>query len=459
MLEFSQPTPVSDTVSRRRYERAIKARQEAEALLDAKSRELWDANQKLIEQAKSLEELVAERTAELEAAMFQSDAANKAKSIFLANMSHEIRTPLNGVLGTAEAFLETSMDTEQKEMIDTIVASGQLLLSVLNDILDLSKIEAGQLEVEVAPFRPDEIFASIEQLYAMKAVEKNLKLAVELSPETKRWVAGDAHRLRQVAGNLVSNAIKFTRAGGVDVRVHLMPVDCGNLQLQLEVRDTGEGIPKDKLDRLFKPFSQVDSSVARRHGGTGLGLSITKQICELMGGAVSVETTEGKGSVFRASILLQPAEPPISQAGGVREVDSVLTSQRWRLLLAEDNRTNQLVIQKLLKSCNLDISVVNNGKQAVEALSAGEFDIILMDINMPEMDGIEATRLIRAQEESAGKKPTPIVALTANTMKHQVEEYLASGFDRHLGKPIKKNDLIASLQELLAETASERADQ
>lgn len=450
-LEFGQQIAKSDTVSRRRYDRATKARQEAETLLDAKSRELWDANQKLIEQAENLEKLVTDRTVELEAAMVAAQTANKAKSVFLASMSHEIRTPLNGVLGMAEALLDTRMDGEQKNMANTIVDSGQLLLSVLNDILDISKIEAGQLEIEDSPFKLSELFRSVEKLYSMKAAEKSLALSLSMTNATDQWVSGDALRLRQIAGNLISNAIKFTQDGRVDVRVDLKRIADTRFQLAFEVQDTGEGIPEDKLDRLFKPFSQVDSSVARRYGGTGLGLSISKQICELMGGDISVESTVDEGSVFRVIVSLKPAQTAINKSDVKRDVDGVLKSRTWRVLLAEDNRTNQIVFKKFLKSYDIDIMVAENGRKAVEAFETAKFDIIFMDVNMPEMDGIEATKLIRSIEEKGGLKPLPIIALTANTMTHQVEDYLANGIDKHLGKPIKKAVLLDALADMLSE--------
>jgi signal transduction histidine kinase/ActR/RegA family two-component response regulator len=441
--------PTTDHVSRKRYQRMQNACREAERLLEEKSRALWDANQQLTEQAAGLEVAIQERTADLIKQQVAAEEANKAKSIFLASMSHEIRTPLNGVLGMAEALLDTPLQDDQKEMSTTIVESGKILLAVLNDILDISKIESGQLEIENTVFDIVSLFDSIQKLYAPKAREKGLGLDINLSQAAKRWASGDALRIKQVIGNLISNSVKFTQTGGVTVNVDVIEPDNGGSQLSFAVADTGEGIPVDKIDRLFKPFSQVDNSVARKHGGTGLGLSISQQFCELMGGKISVESTPAVGSVFTAVINIELAEKPAERSKNTDLVDCTMNLKQWRILLAEDNKTNRMVINKFLGKYDLDICAVENGQLAVDAHAADRFDVILMDVNMPEMDGITATKLIRQAEEKSGQNRTPIIALTANTMKHQVIEYLASGVDRHLGKPFKKDALIESICETL----------
>lgn len=440
----------SNMVSRRRHARALTARLEAEALLDTKSRELWDVNQQLKVQAENLEKIVKQRTNELKSAMLAAQAANQAKSIFLANMSHEIRTPLNGVLGMAEALQEHSLNQEQSNMVDIIQSSGQLLLSVLNDILDISKIESGQMEIEELPFKLDELFVSLQQLYAPKAAEKGLELSVHFLKDADKWVLGDPTRLRQIVGNLVSNAIKFTKVGGVRIEVDLSLMTVGCFQLKFHVKDTGEGVPENRLFRLFKSFSQVDSSIARKYGGTGLGLAISKQLCELLDGEISVTSIEGQGSVFSVELPLKPSQKPKPRTEAIEDAAILLNSKRWRILLAEDNRTNQIVFKKLLKGYDLEIEVAKNGKLAVESFKNGEFDVVMMDINMPLMSGIEATEAIRKFEKDLGKSPVPICALTANTMKQQVEQYMATGFDSHMGKPINKADLLTGLNALLS---------
>jgi signal transduction histidine kinase/CheY-like chemotaxis protein len=445
----SHNDPATDRVSRKRYDRARKACGEAERLLEVKSREVWEVNKQLKEQAAGLELAIQERTADLVKQQVAAEEANKAKTVFLASMSHEIRTPLNGVLGMAEALLDTPLLDDQKEMSATIVESGKILLAVLNDILDISKIESGQLEVENAPFDLIALFDAVGKLYAPKAREKALSMESGLSSAARRWASGDALRIKQVAGNLLSNAVKFTRNGGIDVHVDVYGGPNGDYKLAIVVSDSGEGIPKDKIDRLFKPFSQVDSSVSRRHGGTGLGLSISQQYCELMGGKITVQSKPNVGSTFTAVMNITLVGKPVERVINTELTQLIMGQKKWRILLAEDNKTNRMVINKFLGRFDLDISVVENGKLAVDAHARSAFDVILMDVNMPEMDGITATKLIRKAEEKTGQLRTPIIVLTANTMTHQIAEYFASGVDRHLGKPVKKDTLIDTICDLL----------
>ncbi|KAB7613785.1 response regulator [Amylibacter sp. SFDW26] len=441
----------SPHVSRRRYNRERLARQEAEQLLDGKSRELWDVNQKLIKQADDLEQTVQERTADLEKAREVAEAASHAKSVFLASMSHEIRTPLNGVLGMAEALTDTKLSDEQKSMAATIVDSGQLLLAVLNDILDLSKIEAGQLEIETLPFDLEALFIATHQLYSFKAIEKGITFEIRVEESAKRWIKSDPVRLRQVVGNLISNAIKFTSIGSVIVDVTLDTETNQKGKLNIAVYDTGLGIPANKIAGLCQPFVQVDASVARKHGGTGLGLSISKQICALMDGDIHIESTEGSGSCFTATVNVILTEAIADDAE--RDMDSsiaIIGQKKWRILLAEDNRTNQLVFKKFIKQFDLDITVAGNGQEAIDATETTEFDLIFMDINMPIVDGVMATQAIRKKDAELNRKHTPILALTANTMVHQIAEYIDVGMDNHLAKPVKKNVLFQVMADALS---------
>jgi len=441
----------SPHVSRRRYNRERLARQEAEELLDGKSRELWDANQELIKQADGLEKIVQDRTVDLQKAREVAEAASHAKSVFLASMSHEIRTPLNGVLGMAEALTDTTLSDEQKVMAATIVDSGQLLLAVLNDILDLSKIEAGQLEIETLPFDLETLFFATYQLYSFKAIEKNITFEINVQEDAKCWVKSDPVRMRQVAGNLISNAIKFTSSGSVVVDVTLDGRINESGILSIAVRDTGEGIPENKIAALCQPFVQVDASVARKHGGTGLGLSISQKICGLMGGDIFIESEEGVGSCFTATMRVVRTDTVSEETeGDIDKAIATIHQKKWRILLAEDNRTNQLVFKKFLKQFDLDIRVAGNGQEAIDLTGAEDFDLIFMDINMPIVDGVTATEVIRKRDADLKKERTPILALTANTMVHQITEYIEAGMDNHLAKPVKKNVLFQVMADALS---------
>lgn len=445
-------TPDSeDRVSRSRYNREKRARQEAERLLDDKSRELWELNQQLLSQAEDLERTVEARTEALRHATEHAEASNQAKTIFLASMSHEIRTPLNGVLGMAEALRDTQLTAEQRDMVSTILDSGGTLLSVLSDILDISKVEAGQLDIEHIPVDVVALAKATKELYALKAQEKGLVFDVLVTAAARCWIESDPTRLRQVAGNLISNAIKFTAKGSVKVCVDLLEIG-PKLSLLIEVADTGHGISDLQMQDLFKPFQQLDSSVTRKFGGTGLGLTISRQICELMNGSITVESRVGAGTVFTA--LVQVKRAVAVQAETSQSIDAaraILDSRVWRILVAEDNRTNQLVLTKLLKDFELNVQIVADGQSAVEAFEAGDFDLILMDINMPKMGGIDAARKIRSLEQDAGRRNVSIIALTANSMKHQIDDYLSAGMSAHLAKPLRKTDLIQALALALAD--------
>lgn len=437
-------------VSRRRYERERAARLEAEQLLDERSRALWEANQQLKHQAEALEAMVQARTAELEKAMEAAEASNRAKSTFLATMSHEIRTPLNGVLGMAEALCDSDLPAEQAEMAQVIVTSGTMLLSLLNDVLDVTKIEAGRLELDAIAMHVPSIVEATCKLFEPQAREKGLELHLHIAPEASCWVQSDPVRMRQVIGNLLSNAIKFTAQGSVRIVVSLKPMAQRNL-LSIQIRDTGIGIPKSRLSDLFQPFQQLDASVARRFGGSGLGLSISRHICLQAGGDIDVESVEGAGSVFMARFVTDLAMDPQAANASTAGASGITEARACRVLLAEDNRTNQLVFKKLVRSATPTITVAGDGAEAVKAFEAEEFDLVLMDINMPNVDGVDATRQIRAFESTTGRSPTPVYALTANSMTHQIEGYLAAGMNGHLPKPLKKADLIDLLHRAVVE--------
>lgn len=439
--------PESGTpVSRSRYDRERRARIEAEHLLEVKSRELYEANLALRKQAESLEDAIRQRTADLEAARVEAEAASAAKSIFLATMSHEIRTPLNGVLGMAEALNDTALTQAQKGMLGVVLQSGRLLQTVLNDILDLSKIEAGKYDIEEIAFDLREVVQSVEAMFSLKAQEKGLDFSIDFGPGAVGWIKGDPNRLRQILGNLVSNAIKFTSKGSIHVLVLLEEVGPHH-DLTLVVTDTGKGISAEEKDRLFKPYAQSSPAISREFGGTGLGLSISRRLCQLMQGELTVSSQEGSGATFTARFRVAPTQAPqITPDHDVEtELKRLLQNRPHRVLAAEDNRTNQLVLRSLLSGLDLTLDIVSDGRALVSAWQQDRPDLVLMDIQMPIMNGLEATAAIRSAEAGTGLPRTPIIALSANIMRQHEIEYRKIGMDGCVPKPFRKEELLAAI--------------
>jgi signal transduction histidine kinase/AmiR/NasT family two-component response regulator len=371
----------------------------------------------------------------------EADAANHAKSMFLATMSHEIRTPLNGVLGMAQVIAMDELSPVQRERVAVVRRSGEALLSILNDVLDISKIEAGKLTLEAIEFNLGETMRSAAQSYESLAKETGLEVKLDLGGVEGVYL-GDPTRVRQILYNLMSNAFKFTAQGSITLAAAY-----GDGVLQLTVSDTGIGIPAEKLDRLFGKFSQVDASTTRKFGGSGLGLSICRELTSLMGGTIEVESEEGCGSEFKVRL---PMERISETATADPEHDTPICNDMstLRVLAAEDNPTNQLVLKTLLQFAEVDVVIVENGAQALEAWSAQAWDLILMDVQMPVMDGPTATREIRRREADQRLPRTPIIALTANTMSHQIAEYMAAGMDGHIAKPIEADALFQALSSI-----------
>ena len=417
--------------------------------IGAVARSLVSAQTQVDETLALLEERVASRTAELEGATKAAEAANVAKSVFLATMSHEIRTPLNGVLGMAQAMVGAELAPDQRERVDIIRQSGESLLAILNDLLDLSKIEAGKLELEEVEFELGVIVRGAHSAFTQLANAKGLSFG--LSFEAARGVyRGDPTRVRQILYNLISNAIKFTLEGEVRVEVTRTPVG-----LKVVVSDTGPGMSPETISKIFAKFSQADASTTRRFGGTGLGLAICRELSEMMGGAVTVESREGAGSVFTVDLPM----PRIRDEG---EVDALApepegatvcveapTQRPLRVLVAEDNPVNQLVVRTLLDQAGVVSQVVGNGSEAVAAWQQGDFDLVLMDVQMPEMDGPTAALEIRTREAAAGRPRIPIIALTANVMSHQLAAYRDAGMDDHVAKPIDIGALLRAMDRVL----------
>jgi signal transduction histidine kinase/ActR/RegA family two-component response regulator len=392
---------------------------------------------------------------EMAEAKVRAEAANKAKSEFLANMSHEIRTPLNGVLGMAQVMAAGELSDKQRDRLTVIQDSGSALLSILNDILDLSKIQAGRLELEVAPFAADQLAESVAAAFQGAAKAKGIELKTQIDAEaTVSWM-GDPLRLRQVLSNLIGNAIKFTSEGSVCLEAAVV-----KRRLVFRVRDTGIGMEPDQIPRLFEKFSQADTSTTRRYGGTGLGLAICEELVSLMEGKITAESRCGAGSCFTVALPLERAETdaaaPEPEEAAPENRGTV--SGGLRILAAEDNPTNQLVVRSLLEPLQADITIAADGREAVEAFAAGCFDLVLMDVQMPEMNGIEATIAIREFEKRNDRPRTPILALSASVMSHEVEAHLACGMDGWVAKPIQLAELYAAIEKAIGEAAGAAPD-
>jgi PAS domain S-box-containing protein len=382
-------------------------------------------------------------------AMEDAEAANKAKSVFLATMSHEIRTPMNGVLGMAQAMAADELNATQRERLEIIRQSGQTLLAILNDVLDLSKIEAGKLELELAEFDIEDVARGAHAAFTELANRKGLDFNLTVHPSARGAYMGDSTRLRQVVYNLVSNAVKFTEEGQVRVDVARE-----GPELCILVEDTGIGVAPDRLAKLFQKFEEADASTTRRYGGSGLGLAICRELVELMGGAIACQSELGHGTRFEVRVPLKrvgattapkPAPETAKTAGAPSDAGEL------RILAAEDNMVNQLVLKTLLHQAGIEPTMVDNGEAALEAWRAEEWDLILMDVQMPVMDGPTATRAIRAEEEASGRARTPIIALTANAMAHQVADYREAGMDDLVAKPIEIGVLFAAMERTLGE--------
>lgn len=374
-----------------------------------------------------------------------ANAASLAKSTFLATVSHEIRTPMNGVLGMVQAMAAEDLHPSQRERLEIIRQSGQSLLAVLNDVLDLSKIEAGKLTLDPREFDLSVLAKGAHAAFTAVANEKGLSFNLTIAEAARGRYLGDSVRIRQILYNLISNAMKFTDEGCIHVKIGRR----GDA-LTIVVHDTGVGIPQEVQGRLFQRFMQADASTTRRHGGTGLGLAITRELAQLMGGRITVQSRPGEGSLFRVSLPLARlgAERAQREVQIVAPLAPARAERPVRILAAEDNLINQLVLKTLLAQIGVDLTVVEDGQAAVEAWAGADWDVVLMDVQMPRLDGPSAAREIRRRETAEGRARTPIIAVTANAMAHQREEYRASDMDAVVGKPLNIGELLATIEKL-----------
>ena len=427
----------------KRLSREKAARQEAESLLEVNSQELYKKNRELSKLSDSLEKLVAKRTSQMQKARDDALLALQVKSDFIANMSHELRTPMNGVLGVLTLLSDENLTNDQQELVSVALSSGKHLLGVINDILDFSKIEAKKVEIELSSVAVKSYFQSVCAPFVLDAKKKGIEFRFDIDSAVPETLITDPLRFTQIISNLLSNAIKFTDNGGVFLS--FTPFNSKGVY-RLTVADSGIGISEEHVNSVFAAFEQADTSITRDFGGTGLGMNITKNLVEMFKGEISVESELGEGTTFHVDIRFESGNDNISQVQNSNEVandeDQVLDSSR--ILLVEDNPVNQMVAMKMLSKWKCHVELADDGKKAIDMLETNTYELVLMDLQMPVMGGIQASRLLR--ERSLIAENVPIIAMTAHSTEEHIKECLAAGMQDHISKPLNKEILLSVLQ-------------
>ena len=438
-------------VLKKRVERERLARKQAEAILENKALELFNTNEKLKKLNENLEQTIAQRTEELNKAKLTAEQSQRAEQQFLANMSHEIRTPMNAVIGMTHLLYETSLTPVQKDYVNSLQFSADNLMGLINNILDLSKIEAGELKFEEEPFNLHKLMIGLHRAYALKLKNQPILVTLDFDPAIQNMILGDSTRLNQILNNLLSNAGKFTQHGAINLRVLLLKKETHKYWIEFQIQDSGIGIPTDKVDLIFQNFKQADTNISRKYGGTGLGLTIVKELVELQGGLIKVESNLGEGSNFK---VLLPLPYTATKAGEEEEKNKenrVLKEyflKKLLLLVVEDNEMNQKLITKILEIWDVRFDLCRNGMEAINLTKTKQYDMILMDINMPILDGVEATNIIRKDPSNINHK-TPIMAMTAAALLEEKNKALQAGMNDYITKPFSPNILLDKIYYLM----------